>query len=132
MASPNTLRRREEAEHLRSFAMNVVHVNQGVNRAEKRRTAKNFAKMMKCGFHAAKEAMERYERNQKIERYKAALAKAEGNVVRAEELMAEEPVASGVGFAMSETPSETAPEAEFKPVETTDENKQMPGEVGTF
>lgn len=104
MASPNTLRRREEAEHLRSFAMNVVYVNQGVNRAEKRRTAKSFAKVMKCGFHAAKAAMDRYERNQKIERYKAALAKADGNVVRAEELMAEEPVAPGVGFAMSEAP----------------------------
>lgn len=114
MASPNTLRRREEAEHLRSFAMNVVQVNEGVNRAEKRRTAKSFAKVMKCGFHAAKAAMDRYERNQKIERYKAALAKAEGNVVRAEELMAEEPVSPGVGFAMSETP----PIEEQEPKET--------------
>lgn len=100
MASPNTLRRREEAEHLRSFAMNVVHVNQGVNRAEKRRTAKNFAKMMKCGFREAMAAMGRYELQQKIDRYKALKAKMEeGGLMQGGEEVAEASP-SGVGFKM--------------------------------
>lgn len=101
MASPNTLRRKEEIAHLRSFSMNTVHVNQGVSREEKRRQAKNFAKIMKCGFREAMEAMKRYELQQKIDRQKALQARLAGNVISADETQEAEPsTTQGVGFKM--------------------------------
>lgn len=101
MASPNTLRRKEEIEHLRSFSMNVVSTTHNISREEKRRQAKNFAKIMKCGFREAVEAMKRYELQQKIDRQKALQEKLAGNVLKADDEGKDEPsTPQGVGFKM--------------------------------